>query len=73
MFHVGDLQVILTIVGAHENIGSHSPSRLSMVDFQSWPDNNDILHLSSRVASLTWENARSVGDTQKEDHGSCCV
>jgi len=48
-----------TILEAHEHSGSHTPARPPMVDFQSWTDNNDFLHLPTMGAAFTSENGWS--------------
>lgn len=38
---------------------SHTPARPTMVDFQSWTENDDLLHQPTRGVAFTWKNGRS--------------
>lgn len=51
----GDFNVIL---GAHEHQGSTTPARPPVIDFQNWTDVNDLLHIPTKGAELTWNNGR---------------
>ena len=52
---IGDFN---TILGAHEHLGSFSPARPPMLDFQNWTDNFDLIHIPTRGAAFTWNNGR---------------
>jgi hypothetical protein len=52
---LGDFNVIL---GAHEHRGRVNPARRPIVEFQSWTDTNNLIHLPTRGAEYTWNNGR---------------
>jgi len=52
---IGDFNIVL---GSHEHCGSFSPARPPMIDFQSWTDINNLIHLPTRGAFFTWDNGR---------------
>jgi hypothetical protein len=48
-----------SILGAHEHRGRHNPARTPIDDFQSWTEDNDLVHIPTRGALVTWSNRRS--------------
>ncbi|CAJ2662070.1 unnamed protein product [Trifolium pratense] len=52
---IGDFNAIM---GAHEHKGNTIPARIPIEDFQNWTDANNLLHLSTSGAFLTWSNGR---------------
>jgi len=50
---IGDFNVILE---SHEHSGRFPPARNPILDFQTWTDNHDLLHLPTRGATFTWDN-----------------
>jgi hypothetical protein len=52
---IGDFNVIL---GAHEHRGRVSPARTPMIEFQSWSDAFNLIHLPTHGAEFTWHNGR---------------
>ena len=55
---IGDFNYIL---GAHEHRGRTNPARGPIQDFQSWTDNNSLIHLHTRGAEFTWSSGRGGG------------
>jgi hypothetical protein len=54
-FFIGDFNAI---IGAHEHRGRFNPARLPMVEFQSWSDVFNLIHLPTRGAEFSWANGR---------------
>lgn len=47
-----------TILGAHEQRGTHLPLRISCDEFRNWTDSGNLTHLMTRGAQFTWSNGR---------------
>ncbi|KAI5432647.1 hypothetical protein KIW84_020085 [Lathyrus oleraceus] len=63
----------ITLQGAHEYNGSHSPARGLMEDFGRWTDSNHLLHIPTTGARFTWSNSRmSVSHAQKRLDRAVC-
>ncbi|GAU35456.1 hypothetical protein TSUD_364120 [Trifolium subterraneum] len=57
-FSVCDNGDFNSILGAHEHKGFCTPSRATIMDFQTWIDNNLLVHLPTTGAFFTWSNGR---------------
>jgi len=47
-----------TILGAHEQRSNFRTPTVSMQDFLSWTNSNNLIHLHTRGAAFTWSNGR---------------
>lgn len=60
------------ILGAHEQKGSKLPSSISCDEFNSWTNHNNLTHLLTRGAQLTWSNRRGSAYTTKRLDRAIC-
>lgn len=52
---LGDFNAILRV---HEQRSNFQPIKSHMHDFQAWTDNNNLIHIPTKVANYTWSNGR---------------